>query len=159
MNYLIIFIVMALVLSPVFWMMPSPRQKRQMALRQRAMSLGFSVKVCDLPQSYRAKVRQEPPEQGVCYLLPWRKPGAKAGLFHFIAVRQAQADPTMNEPVAIELMLSKTLAALSDQAIALEYSSAGVAVYWRERGDVEQVEQFYQRLKTLCDDLTAIIVP
>ena len=156
MTYLIVFLVMALVISPVFWMMPSPRQKRQMALRQRAMSLGLSVQICDLPQTHRARVRQEAPERGVNYLLPWRRKGVKAGAFKYLAVRELESLSDETGAAEVDQLLSKTLAGLPNEVLALEYTSSGVAIYWREKGGAELVDFLHQQLEALCVELSRL---
>lgn len=156
MNYLIIVVVMLLVLSPVFWMMPSPKEKRQMQLRQRAMSLGFQVKICDLPQTHVAVVRQEPAEQGVVYRLLWREKKRSADNFHHVILRHQADEDKPKLPEATSSLLLGTLALMPEQVVALEYASSGVALYWRERGGVEQVDQLHQQITTLQSDLLGL---
>jgi hypothetical protein len=147
------FIVIALMLSPVFWMMPSPQQKRQMQLRQHAMSLGLQVRVTDLPQSYRAKVRKEKPEQGVVYRLLSRRPANNADDFHFLCLRHKHDLDQTDLPKPIEALLTKALAEMPEPIVALEYSRSGVAVYWRENGSLELVEQLAHQLGSLQEAL------
>jgi hypothetical protein len=149
MAYLIIILVMLLVLSPVFWMMPSPKQKRQMQLRQRAMALGFQVKICDLPQTHVAMIRKEPPEQGVVYRLLWRDKKQNTDNFHYIILRDQGEEGQTDLPTAIASLLLELLVSMPDQVVGLEYASSGVALYWRERGGVEQVDHLYQQIMSL----------
>lgn len=154
MSYVIVAIVIALVLSPIFWVMPSPRQKRQMLLRQRAMALGLQVKVCDLPQNHRAKVRKERPEQGVVYRLPWRSPDANGESFNYLSLRNEQLADT--PPAAVKELMLTALEAMAEPVVALEFNGSGLAVYWRENGSVELVEQIVEHLKSLRQDLSAV---
>ncbi|MEE8059092.1 MAG: hypothetical protein V3T17_14835 [Pseudomonadales bacterium] len=156
MTYLIIFAVIALLLAPVFWMMPSPRQKRQMQLRQYAMSLGLVVKVCDLPQTHRAKVRKEDPEQGVNYSLPWRRPGSNSGVFHFICVRDEQEMLSLTKGSVVLSILSMALSDLPETVVAIEYTSSGVGIYWRETGASDGVDFLRHRLDTLTGELSVL---
>ena len=152
MTYFIIFIVFALVLSPVMWMMPSPSQKRQMKLRSQAMSLGLSVKVCDLPQLERAKVRNEPVQQGIAYLLRWRASGAKSDVFHHLVLRAEQPGIAQGKD-RLSATLQNVLVTMPGDVMALEYTSGGVSAYWREKGTVEDVDQIHQSLLSLTGQL------
>ncbi len=156
MIYLIIFIVVALVLSPVFWMMPSPKQKRQIQLRQRAMALGLQVKVCDLPQTHRAMVRKESPEQGVVYRLLWRRADTENENFHFLCLRDDDERANGATQTVVEDILSDALASMGDIILAVEYSHAGLAIYWRENDAVERVDQIFQQLQSLQQALSGI---
>ena len=150
MTYLIIFVVLAFVLAPVFWIMPSPGQKRQIQLRERAMALGLQIKICDLPQTRRAQVRKEPAQQGVVYRLHWRHPLSGPALFHLLCQRGA------TEPLDTVAggILQRALDNLPETVVAIEYTNSGVAVYWREGGGVERVEQLYNALQGLQGELS-----
>ena len=156
MTYVIIFVAIALALSPVLWMMPSPKQKRQMQLRQRAMALGLQVKVCDLPQSYRDRVRQESPEQGVVYRLLWRRPDTDNENFHYLCLR---AGDNGDAGSAVEEVLSSALDAMDDTIVAVDYTASGIAVYWRENGPIEKVDQIFQQLQQLKKALLVTSLP
>ena len=150
MSYLIIVIVVMLVLSPVFWIMPSPAQKRQMQLRQQAMTLGFMVKITDLPQSHRAKVRKEKVEQGVAYRLPWEVKRKHPQGGEYLLMRDTAETPSgldnSNFSRQMHLLMQDTLLQLPNSVVALEYAAPGLALYWREHGDVELISSLYQQL-------------
>ena len=150
MSYLIIAVVVIVVLSPVFWIMPSPAQKRQMQLRQHAMTLGFIVKIADLPQSHLAKVRKEKVEQGVTYRLPWAVKRKHPQNIDYLLMRNSEEAPLCFDNSSfgqqMHLLMQDTLLQLPDSVVALEYANPGLAVYWHERGDVELVSSLYQQL-------------
>lgn len=156
MNYLIIVLVIGLMLSPVFWLMPSPSQKRQMLLRQYAMSLGFQIKVCDLPQTHRQSVRKEAPEQGVVYRLPWLEKFTGRNGFQQLLIR-GDDNPALSEtsPELFQLMRDR-LEQLPDCVYALEISASGVGIYWKERATVEQVKTLYDWLVTLRNEYQSL---
>jgi hypothetical protein len=147
-SYLIILLVLSLMLAPVFWMMPSPKQRRQIHLRQHAMSSGLQVRVCDLPQSHRAMVRQEDPVHGVIYRLPWTDP-AKGFDQQCRLLRDQEAELGSH----LQQLLSKSLLALPERVMAIECNPAGLAVYWQERGDAAQVDLIVQSLTALRQSL------
>lgn len=142
MTWLIVFIVVALILAPVMWMMPSAAQKRQAIMRERARKLGLMVNIVDLPQSHRAKVRKESVSKGVSYSLRiarqkgWQRP-------HWFIWREQPA----GEPAAAELpppAILERLQSLREQMpadmVGLESNESGYSVYWQERGDSAAVD-------------------
>ena len=153
MSYLIIAVVVLMVLSPVFWIMPSPRQKRQMQLRQQAMSLGFMVKIADLPQQHRAKVRKEKVEQGVTYRLPWEVKRKHPEGIEYLLMRDPGETPSGFDGSGfgqqMQVLMQDALQQLPDSVVALEYAGPGLALYWREHGDAELVNGLYQQLGEL----------
>lgn len=156
MNYLIIAIVVIFVVGPIFWIMPSPGQKKLMQYRQRAMSLGFQIKVCDMPQTERQRVRREDPRHGVMYRLPWQQK-RKAEVFQHLLLR-AEIDTTVSGHgrTPLEEKLHHALLELPEQVKAIECAAQGVAIYWNEHGGIDLLETIYQRLFTLRDELQAL---
>lgn len=154
MSYLIIIVVLALVLAPVFWIMPSPGQRRQAAMRQRAMALGLQVKVCDLPQSHRAKVRKEDPVQGVVYRLPWQAKVKNNDTFQNYCVRVPDGiECNASRSDLSNGQLKEFLQALPDFCIGLELSNTGVGLFWREFGELQRVDTIFQSLDQLREKL------
>lgn len=149
MNYLIIVIVVLVGLSPIFWMMPSPKQKRLMQLRQTAMALGFQIKVVDLPQTHRQIVRQEPLVQGVVYRLPWIKKKSTSPVFEHLLIRAEVESSSSDMPTIGHSLLAAALEVLPKTVMAIEYATTGVAAYWREQGGDAEVELMHQQLSEL----------
>lgn len=154
MSYLIIVAVVLMVIAPIFWFMPSPEIKRQMMMRDRAMQLGLQVKICDLPQTRRARVRKEYVEKGVVYRLPWKQPLQPREQFCELLLKTGEGDNSVS-PVVVEI-LTAALSAMPAAVLALEYATAGVAVYWRERGGIGEVEDISQRLQQLQKEILAV---
>lgn len=157
MSYLIIIIIVAFVLGPVFWIMPSPAAKRQMRLRERAMALGLQVKLCDLPQTRLAKVRKESPIKGVVYRLPRSREKKSATDIYQLVLRNDDVAQTQNEvqqrATATAQLLTQGLDSLPEGVTALEYGPSGLGLYWREKGGVEVVEAMHQQLLDLSTRL------
>lgn len=152
MAYLIAIVAVLMVLGSILWLKPSKAQQRQTELRLLARQLGVDVRLCNLPQCRRARVREERPEQGVVYRLPVferREPP----LQEYLLCRDSAAAPWSVETPA---PLTPKLQALVDQActelptdtVAIELGPQGPAVYWRERGDLDTLRRLY---KTLVD--------
>ncbi|ARN75673.1 hypothetical protein [Oceanicoccus sagamiensis] len=152
MSYLVIALVVVMVISPIFWIMPSPKQKRQMQLRQRAMSVGFLVKLADMPQTHRAQVRKEKPEQGVVYRLPWEVKRKHPEGVDCLLMRNPseEAGPALTGfAEQLQQQMRACLDDLPDSVQALEYAQPGFAIYWREQGNAELIDSLYQRLSQL----------
>lgn len=153
MAYVIILIVIALALAPVMALKPSKTQKLQMRLRDRARECGLHVQLCDLPQTHRQQVRREDLERGVCYRLLWRHDAAKLHQFEY-RLHRDETEPNAAPP-AILVALQQVLANLPVAVLAVEFSSLGVAVYWREAGDVDLVDNIARQLETLQSAVAA----
>jgi len=151
--YLITAVVLLLVLSPVVMMMPSPRQRRQALLRERARKLGIDVRVAELPQTHRQRVRREPVEQGLVYRLPQRD-GWHQVRAH-LRCRASAADewevqegsPALTE--ALEAAVAQVAARVPTDAVAIELAATGPAIYWREHGNEQAVERVHGLLSEL----------
>lgn len=144
----------AIVLGPVFWIMPSPRQKHQMQVREQALTLGLQVKVCDLPQTHRAKVRLEPAVKGILYRLEWRDNIRRDSALNLLVMREGEAEGSVTleakeELDGIKQALSESLVSMPDDVLAIEYSALGLAIFWRERGSKEHVLIIKQELERL----------
>jgi len=135
-------------------MMPSPRQKRQATLRDYAMSLGFQMKVCDLPQSHRSKVRKEQLQEGIVYRLMVKPRGGRATLGHtdpgnYMLCQRENDEQTDN----CLTQLRETLNLLPEHIIALEYNRLWLGVYWQERGTEQDIDLIKAQLVLLDDRL------
>lgn len=143
MNYLIILILIAVVVGPIFGLMPSPKQKRQMKLRDKAMALGFQVKICPLPQLHRAKIRKEDTVEGVAYRFA-RKAKIQKGLAvdsdrQIICLREGTDQDKPKTPGPFYRFLEEALEALPSDIVAVELTPLWYGVYWSERGSEEDI--------------------
>lgn len=151
MVWLVTFIVIAMLLAPVMWMMPSRQQKRQICLRERARQHGLQVSIGELPQTRRQRVRREAVEMGVAYLLRTaREKGAVRS--RWLLWR----DPSVEQdagglPVAIAARVEELRSRMPADMLALEAGAAGYTAYWRERGDEETVDRIAALLQEVCD--------
>lgn len=143
-----------MVAAPLMAFRPTKLVKRQMAFRDKALALGLQVKVADLPQSHRAKVRQQAVEQGVVYRLPFRQNKS-------LAVIDAQMCVFTDEGFEwsgtaqefIRQLFEQRWSQLPRDAVALELNATGVAVYWQEQGAVERVQHLYEVLSSLSSSI------
>ncbi|MGK0440797.1 MAG: hypothetical protein ACJA0N_000592 [Pseudohongiellaceae bacterium] len=158
MSYLIIIVIVAVVLGPVMWLMPTARQKQQVALRQYAMELGLQIKICDMPQSYRERVRKESIEQGVVYRLPLirNRPLSKSKVYCLHKADEIfewQSDALAGKQQVFE----RALSLCPSSATAIEFSAAGVACYWQEKGGMPAVDDIKKSLEQLRSELKDVM--
>lgn len=155
MGWLIGFLVVAFVVAPVFWIMPSPAQKRQARMRARAHQLGLGISLVDLPQSHRAKVRREPASPGVCYCLRIQRDRSWVRPQWFIWREAPEDESEINGqcPEAVRTALSALRAKMSADTVGVGSTPEGYALYWRERGDetaVENVAALLEEIRQLA---------
>lgn len=157
MAYVIAIVAVLMVLGSVLWLKPSKTQQRQTELRLLARQLGLDVRLCNLPQCRRARVREERPEQGVVYRLPVferREPP----LPEYLLCRDSATAPWSVETAAplspaLQTLVDKACTELPADTAALELGPQGPAVYWRERGDEHTLRRLYRTLADLRAEL------
>ncbi len=155
----IIAIIAVLVLAgSVLWLKPSAAQQRQTRLRLLARQLGLDVRLCTLPQTRRARVREERPQQGVVYRLlrfGEKPPKTFEYLLCRVDAQTAWESATDVElPLSVRAELDRMLPQLPNDAVAFEITPQGCGVYWRERGDEEAV----RLLKRLLESMQQVLV-
>ncbi|MET0378493.1 MAG: hypothetical protein ABW049_05805 [Spongiibacteraceae bacterium] len=152
MVYVIVILVLAMVVGPVLWMRPSAGQARQAQLRMRARELGLDIRIAELPQTHRARVRREDTFQGVVYRLPVFDPRTVVALSHRVvrdaaeAAWEVEGDPL---PARLQASFERVCALLPADVVAVELGPQGPAVYWRERGGDEAVAAIAAQLREL----------
>jgi len=180
MAYVIAIVAVLMMVGSVLWLKPSKAQQRQTTLRLLARQLGLDVRLCSLPQSRRARVREVRPDQGVVYRLPiferreppppeyllcrenadspWvaEKSVAEKSVVEKGALEKSSAEAEVQLPSALRALVEKVAAELPADAVALELGPQGPAVYWRERGDENTLRRLHQSLLELRAALLAL---
>ncbi|GAB3374123.1 hypothetical protein NCG89_01855 [Spongiibacter taiwanensis] len=151
MGWLIGIAVIAFMLAPIIWILPSPRQQRQTRLREAARLKGLQVRVTTLPQTRRQRVRREAQERVVSYTRPIhnRQPGNR-----WILWLTPQDEPQDDE-LAVDDPLREIIGQqrFPEDAELLEYTGLGLSLYWRERrADKQTVEALSQVLEIIIRD-------
>lgn len=150
------------VLGSVLWLKPSAEQQRQTRLRLLARQLGLDVRLSALPQTRRARVREERVEQGVIYRL--LQFGRRSVITHNqVWIREIdrsqgtewETDANADLPPALRVVVEQVLPQLPPSVVALELTPQGPGVYWRERGDEQTVRGLQELLQRLADALIA----
>jgi hypothetical protein len=146
MTIVIIVLAVILVLGSALWVLPSPREKSQMAMRREAMLKGLQVKLT------KVKDLECPGEELHCIayrLARKREQGLKAQAW--MLYRHAEGDEELQVPGwSYDLSegkyrfknvpeISALLNALPADVIAVQCTGAALSVYWNERGEIENV--------------------
>lgn len=143
--------VLAFMLAPIIWIVPTPSQKRQARLRERARQLGLEVRVVTLPQTRRARARREAERQILRYTLPLTKP-ARSDHWHYWLMESEPEDNTA--PGDMAQRMNDCRQQWPKGTALVEGSPRGLSVYWRESGaDVPEVEALAHLLTSLVKEL------
>jgi hypothetical protein len=159
MKWVIMVVILMMVISPVMWLKPSPRQRRHTQLRAMARSKGVEV------------ARQEVPLHGVKGKMPayrLRYPGEYPGP-DFVLVRDAVASaalarytdgwrfriaPLRPLPEAAKVQLEALVALLPDDVLMVQSSEVALTLWWLESGTAERFAPCVEAAATLRDTLS-----
>lgn len=149
MVYFLIVLGLGLVLAPVMWLRPSPRDKQLQRLRQRAVEKGLRVNLGAMPQR-QGSVKAGDQFDTACYLLPWPK---QQLIQAEKAARQTQAIFRGTDGVWRDAGLGDLLSDLPDSAQVVDVNVEGVCVYWRETGTETRVDELAEFLRRIRERL------
>ncbi len=159
MSLLIIVLAITFIIGSMMWVLPSPRERHQMKLRQKAFRAGLRVQIT----KFNFKNIQEP-INCIAYSLPFsrEKKPQKTWEYYNKAIKHEdnhsiwqseinQLNYANNEPLNnIELQyLDDILVKLPKDWLAVTQQLDSVVLYWQERGDEESVTQIVEILQTL----------
>ncbi len=158
MTWLFILLAMLLVISPVMWLKPSPRQKRVAALRNAAMKTGLKVSL------------QTPPLHGATTAMPayrWHYPQQRPGP-DFVLVRDSHAaealkpfahdwrwrqEPLRPLPDDLTARLKRLLERLPQDALVVESDARALTLWWGESQDFARFSTYLEDFVALRDGL------
>lgn len=152
MKWVWIILGFAIVIGPIMWVMPSAAQTRQSKLRARAIALGLDVKIAEMPQVHRAKVRKEDTVRGAVYR--YRHPTKHIAQSWLICRESGdvwEEEGLKRLPAAQRTYLEQSEAQLPKSIYGIEQTNYGVGIYWVERGDDEVLERCLAFLKKMSD--------
>jgi hypothetical protein len=161
MAFWIIAGVVLFLIGTLTWLLPSPRERKQMELRQTAIKMGLKVSLGELSTVIEAGT-----EQGVKCVV-YQLPTEVSPHVLWQAVREQHqrgvdiasdglpsgwywAKGDIPEP-SVRAYLQSALPLLNQDVLAIEARPIGYAVYWREHGSADDVAQFAKLLHTLRD--------
>lgn len=158
MTYLLIAFVLAVILSPLMWFRQSPRQKLITEMRREANSKGFRVNLSRPADAREGEGRLD----YVTYTMPWKPgsdPSTEPRMEKWLLIKDThRGDPSSwdnwqwlgrecND--ALLSAIGNVLSKLPDDVTALEAGSDGLKIYWKERGNLEDVSLIEHQLSTL----------
>ncbi len=158
MTWLIILFALMLVISPVLWLKPSPRQQRVVRLRNAARKAGVDVKL-QTPPFHEAR--------GVMPAYRWGYPQLQPGP-DFVLVRDAHAAEALEpfahgwrwrieplRPLSAEALarLDALLTRLPMDAQMLESRPTALTLWWWESQDAARFVTYVEDFNALRDDL------
>lgn len=149
MAVVIIVLVFAMILGPVFLMRPSPRQKRLSRWRQTAIENGFSVTMRKVDEDSLAEYRYL--WAGKAKRSHWRLiKKSYVHDIHFLGYWQwdSQGRPTQS----MLNTLSQSLSTLPEGVKLIEGSEVGLSCCWDERGTEEDFKALMDGIKNIVED-------
>lgn len=157
MVYLLILFGVALVIGPVLWLRPSPRDKHLAELRQSAVSNGLTVQV---PlKDDKAWIREFPEIEShklVRYMVPLigdkikeQKLSPALGLYYHHEPNGWRPLGSSHGVLSEEILNCLADVADAQWANALEVKRGSVAIYWQENEGVEEVKILAKTLERL----------
>ncbi|NKI17208.1 hypothetical protein HCU74_07205 [Spongiibacter sp. KMU-166] len=153
MFWLIVIGVLAFMLAPILWIIPSPRQKRQIALRDVARKQGILVQIGSLPQSRRQRVRKEGQIPGLAYCLMLPK-GARLARWRLWFNGEGEHDDVAGPPDSVRQKIAALGDAWPEDVILIEASEQMLKVYWREKNaDVATVEALVSAMTSIVEEI------
>jgi hypothetical protein len=158
MVWAMIGLVLLLMVAPVMWLKPSPRQRRIVPLRNAAAKAGVKVKL------------EAPPLHGFGTAMPgyrWHYPVDSPGP-RFLLVRDSEAsdalkpyvagwrwriEPLRALPASAREPLEALLMRLPQDALVVESSEAGITLWWWESQGAERFQTYVADFRRMRDAL------
>ncbi|MCX4029744.1 hypothetical protein H0A36_18835 [Endozoicomonas sp. SM1973] len=159
MTTLIIVIVIVATLGSIFWVLPSPHERKRMRFRQAAISQGMSVQFVkpDIPPALTNKVASQ------AYCIGYRLTFHDSNPLTSIRFYRSEAEATDwwqdsrgSQQTVAEEHLMATLNALPDDVRAVMVGGPCVTAVWQERGEEADIEQIKRQLVSLTDQLMVV---
>ena len=133
---------------PILHLVPSAAQKRQIAFRSKAQSLGIRIHLGRIKLPKELNSQYSHIESATCYFLP-ELDNALTGTFTAIRSQNSHREwfwiHQRPEARWIEKMLP-IYQQLPDFILAVEQSRNGSAIYWQEKGDPDIINEVNNHL-------------
>lgn len=166
MAYLGIALVVLIIVAPILALLPSARQKEQMALRKGARSAGLRTDLTTIddpnPDQERYKTitgkALEPKMKCIAYRLPRARPSEWRSLpeVTWAVARTGEKAWTWIQPLPpglsdeLRQTIDAALEKLPADAIRVDEERYMISVYWSERGGTEALDSIVEALKSLA---------
>ena len=173
MAYLIILLVISMMIGPILWLRPTPRERHLTKLRAKAMAVGMTV-TCPGVQRFKWAQANKLIEKNrfVRYTFPFDDTQLTVDDFrgtddltlkgtYFRWIYRGEEEWQWHEVAANKLDKIPSLKALLDEittsdleAIAIDLSFKNCSIFWHEGGDEESVE----KIKHYLDRISQLII-
>jgi len=166
-TYLLIIVVVSLIISPLVWLKPSPRQQQLEKLRREARQGGLRVRLSARPD---VREGEKTHFDCACYCLPWNelkgRPPGRMGSWSLVRDTRRGISSGWEDwrwlalpaPEEVSDVIEKVIRGLPEEALGLVASAEGLEFYWTERPDrqldEEVVPLLIANLQTLLKALT-----
>ncbi|WP_447528340.1 MULTISPECIES: preprotein translocase subunit YajC [unclassified Vreelandella] len=158
MAWLIVVAVLMFIVSPVMWLKPSPRQKRQVKLRAYARQQKVGVKMASPPlhgfkgtmPAYRWAYAQNAPGPDFVLL---RESHASEALDTFHAGWRWRIAPLRPLPEEAEAALKALLERLPKDALVIESNAQTLTLWWWESQDAARFESYLTAFRAITHSL------
>ncbi|MGH8352107.1 MAG: hypothetical protein ACRERY_01035 [Pseudomonas sp.] len=145
MTLWIVLLLLALLLSPLAWLMPSRRQRGRMELRLAARRMGLAMQLS--AQDWPHWLPQEPPSPCAQYHRARR--AGRTDSWCYWQVAPGQWLNRWREPCADAALLAQ-LASLPADVFKVEAGQQMIALCWGERGEQEALQRIAALLTALA---------
>jgi len=150
MSYLIIALVVAIVIGPVMWLRPNPREKQLLRLRNAARQAGLHVHLRAVPPNHGEGDRHVEPSI-MAYIRPWTEQERKSSLPEKFTLPCFEGEWQLYRSKG--QLDEAHFADMPDSCRLLEVTSEGLIVYCRERGDELRVAALAASMEAMCQTL------
>ncbi|WNK19204.1 preprotein translocase subunit YajC [Halomonas piscis] len=159
MQWLIVVAAILMVVSPVMWLKPSPRQRRQSRLREMARQRGVEIahreaplhRVKDKMPAYRLRYPDEHP--GPDFVLV-RDSVASAELDRYCPGWRFRIAPLRPLPASARQALEALIAKLPEDVLVVQSSAAALTLWWWESATAESFAPCVKEAAALRDALS-----
>ncbi len=159
-DYLIIAVVIAALISPLLALKPTRRQKHILSLREEARKRGLQVQVMT------ESIVDEDGENStsIRYFVPWlAKDLQQVGSDQWLLVRDRGRGPPskwvgwrwfkQEAPQHHQVAIDKMVFDLPNEVNALSVNGQGVGVYWQESGDIDLLSKIDKNIKNIYSNI------
>ncbi|WP_163833646.1 hypothetical protein [Spartinivicinus ruber] len=159
MTTLIIVIVLIATLGSIFWVLPSPHERKRMRFRQAAISQGMSVQFVksEIPLVLTDKVASQ--DYCIGYRLTFHDSKPLPSIRFFRSVKEPvcwQQDSRGSQHIVEEEVLLTLLNTFPQDVRAVMVGGPCITAIWQERGEESDVADIKRQLVLLADQLMVV---
>lgn len=147
MGFIVAILITLAVMGSILWVMPSPREKRIIAMRQKAMSLGLKVRLLDQQLAGKFFPWCENHRQFVLYERYFQNENKDARQSIVVRLSEGYVPHELDEqPIKHKLQALGLLDKLPKSTEALVFYTGAVSVLWTEKEGLEVIDDLAESL-------------